>query len=463
MRPSLALVFSVFVVAAGGAVLVLSPSSETSLKSSHQSEKPNIVLLMVDTLRADKLGTYGNPLPVSPEIDELATRGVVFEKVISQTSWTRPSVASLLTSVYPRKLGVMKEQWDVLREDITTLAEALKAGGYYTIGLTANPQLNTVFGFSQGFDEYVDSTVIFSWMKEEEGKKKANRRVRVRTAQEILDEALGRLRQPREQPVFLQLMLMDVHAHALTEESSIEDFLMEDPDRKYTQALRNTSRQIGRFIKALESDTSLNMQNTIVVLTSDHGEGLRDHPAVRGSHGHGNLLYRSQVHVPLIFYGMGQSKLSPHRPQELIPLLDLFPTVLSLAGVEVSGNIDGDSRRQTVLSGTPVQSEGIVFTETQWRHRVNKAAVVSNDWFYIEARDQWEGTAPVELQPFAGTQNGAPTNLADTDHQKEIENLSSRLHDLEGTLNLALPAAGVTAAVSDKEIKQLKSLGYLGK
>jgi arylsulfatase A-like enzyme len=137
--------------------------------------KPNIVLIIIDTLRADKLGCYGSPVEASPEIDELAREGLVFQKVITQSSWTRPSVASMLTSLYPRTLGIYKEEWDVLPDEFLTLPEILQQNGYYTVGLTANPNINRTFNFHQGFDDYSDSTVIFPWMKSEAGKKKSSR------------------------------------------------------------------------------------------------------------------------------------------------------------------------------------------------------------------------------------------------------------------------------------------------
>ena len=417
---------------------------------------------MVDTLRADMLGAYGNTLSPSPEIDSIANKGVIFEKAISQASWTRPSVASLLTSKYPRRLGVMREQWDVLRDDAITLAERFKEEGYLTIGLTANPQLNTVFGFAQGFDQYVDSTVIFSWMKEEEGKQKANKRVRVRNAREILDDALGRLKQPHDNPVFLQLMLMDVHAHALIDEALINDQFKENSDKKYLQAVRNTSREIGRFISELEDNPSLDMQNTLLILTADHGEGLHDHPSVRASHGHGNLLYRSQVHVPLIFYGLGEARLTPRKLSGVIPLLDLYPTVLDLISSKQVSDIDGWSQKNSIINGLPIVSKSEVFTETQWRRKVNKAALVSNDWFYIESRDEWKGTAPIELQQFEGIQDGMITNKAEQEFEK-VREFKIRLLNFETSLKDTEPVDSITASVSSNEIQQLKSLGYLGK
>jgi arylsulfatase A-like enzyme len=117
-------------------------------------EPPNVVLIIIDTLRQDKLSAYGFPEETSPEIDRMAEQGVRFDRVIAQSSWTRPSIGSMLTSQYPRTLGIYKEMDEVLPDDFVTIAEALKEAGYTTIGATANANINTSFNFQQGFDHY---------------------------------------------------------------------------------------------------------------------------------------------------------------------------------------------------------------------------------------------------------------------------------------------------------------------
>ena len=137
------------------AVVACSPARE---------EPPNVVLLIVDTLRADKLGCYGFPADVSPEIDALAAQGVLFEHVVAPSSWTRPSIGALVTGRHPRSLGIFKEQNGILPDAVPTLAEVFAKAGYTTIGITANPHLNRSFNFHQGFDHYFDSDVVYSFM-----------------------------------------------------------------------------------------------------------------------------------------------------------------------------------------------------------------------------------------------------------------------------------------------------------
>ena len=128
------------------------PYSSESTPKLQRSAAPNIVLLIVDTLRPDKLGCYGFPLDTSPELDVLAKEGVLFENVIAQSSWTRPSIASMVTARHPRSIGIYKPRVGILDDHFTLLSEILKENGYTTIGLTANPHLNRFFNFNQGFD-----------------------------------------------------------------------------------------------------------------------------------------------------------------------------------------------------------------------------------------------------------------------------------------------------------------------
>ena len=109
-------------------------------ETTESSKKPHVVMVIIDTLRADRLGCYGYRLPTSPEIDRYASKGVRFANVISQTSWTRPSVASMLTSLHPRSIGIYREEKEILNDRFVTLAEALEQNGYRTLGATANPQ-----------------------------------------------------------------------------------------------------------------------------------------------------------------------------------------------------------------------------------------------------------------------------------------------------------------------------------
>ena len=121
------------------------------IRAAQIEKKPNVVLIIIDALRADKLGCYGFPEEISPEIDQYAKYGVQFQNVFAQCSWTRPSIGSMITSQYPRTIGIYKEKGHSLPDKFLTLAEILGKKGYVTAGITANPNINSVFNFHQGF------------------------------------------------------------------------------------------------------------------------------------------------------------------------------------------------------------------------------------------------------------------------------------------------------------------------
>lgn len=380
-------------------------------KNTSKNTPPSIVLIVIDTLRADALGVYGSQAPASKELDKLVENsGVVFKNAISQASWTRASIASMITGLYPMKTEVRKEKWDSLPLSVNTLAERLKTHGYKTLGITANPQINKDFQFEQGFDRYIESTVVFPWMKKSEGKIKADKDSPIKSSHEIFTEASRLLDEHSgDTPVYLQLLIMDVHAHHRIRLEDVDQDLQSFPNPEYLQAVRRATQSTTSFIK--ETDKKLN-GNAVFLVVSDHGEGLQDHPSVEHSGGHGNLLYRSQVHVPLmIIEGSSYSRFQRGYREHLSQVLDIVPTVLEITGMAHSTEaVDGHSLFPILLDKNSKSINEYAYAETVWRPSVNKAAVISKDWIYINSRDAWPGTSPEELFPFQAPQDGSKNN-----------------------------------------------------
>ena len=197
------------------------------------------------------------------------------------------------------------------------------------------------------------------------------------------------------------------------------------------------------------------------MITSDHGQGLDDHLSVPGSVTHGNLLYESELRVPLIFHHPDdpQGRFAPRRIKTRVSLLDLMPTILDLAGLSAPKGAVGRSLFAMMKGeGGSADLRGVVVAETNWRN-VDKIAVYSDEWKYIENRDGWEGVNPYELQPMGIKEEG---KLTDRIHD-EIE-ISEKMQESLVAWERAFPRAGNTApshAVTEREIDQLKSLGYL--
>jgi arylsulfatase A-like enzyme len=422
------------------------------------SRRPNVVLIIIDTLRADKLGSYGFPAAASREIDQIASSGILFERVISQSSWTRSSHGSFLTSLYPRTIGIYKERWDALREEFTTLAEALKSGGYYTLGFTANPNINSVFNFNQGFDKYVDSRVIFNWMTPKEGQSKAGKGGGFPRASEIFQMALDEAKQAPSSPVYIQINVMEVHGSHKVRNREIDDDLRKYGEAKYLQTIRNVSREVGKFVHEIKNMPG--WEDALFVITSDHGEGLKDHVDVAASTRHGNLLYESQVNVPLIFQRDGGRMESGRRIGNMVRLLDLMPTVLDCVHVDIPKQVAGLSLLDLMQGQSSASSvhPKYAIAETNWR-QVDKSAIYGSDWAFIENRDEWSGVNPKELQKIGTPSNGVLTDKIES-QPGVAEDLEKRLASWEHDHPRAT-AVGPKNKLFASEIEQLKSLGYL--
>lgn len=448
----------------GGRADVPAPGAEATLHGGAAPSQiagglPNVVLIIIDTLRADRLGCYGFTPEISPELDALATDGVRFEQVIVPASWTRPSIGALITGQHPRTLGLYRERAEILAERFTTLAEVLRDNGYATTGLTANPHINSSYNFDQGFSTYIDSHVLFPFMKPA-GEQQNYNKSPVRSARELFAGALETAREAKALPGYLQIDIMEVHEYNRGDNTLTRtEFQAEFRGTKnadYNAAVRQASHDIGEFVSRL---TALpGWEDTLFLITSDHGEGLDDHPGVLRAQFHGFVLYESQATVPLILYRRGwrPSSRVVHRP---VRLIDIFPTLLDLLGIAVPDGLTGRSLSPLLDDASAVIDLPDYFvTESRWR-AVNKIGLYGEDWEYFENRDGWVGVNPVELQSRGGRENGAWT-----DRIGEQPAIAAAMRDYLAAWEEANPPARPTLdqdALSPEEIEQLRSIGYL--
>jgi arylsulfatase A-like enzyme len=426
--------------------------------------RPNIVVIVIDTLRSEALGSYGSPVASSPEIDDLAARGVRFERVTAQCSWTRPSIGSMITSLYPRDLGLYLRHDEVLPDEFTTLAEVLQQAGYTTIGATANPVINEYYNFAQGFDHYIDADVVFDWMPVDQ-----NQVVRgddgrwLPVAGEIFaatEEAIGAHGQS---PYFVFVTIMDVHeffADNIPRPPAYSELFPEIPrdrTRRYMQSVRLASHEIDRFVSSLSSLPG--WEETLYVIVSDHGETLGDHPALAHPKTHGYLVYESQTWVPLILYTSTDRLPRGLAVDTPIRLLDLMPTLLDYAGLEAPDGIEGHSVLPWVLGGDAgVELPEAFVVETRF-NRSRKTAAYSRQWEYVENADGHEGTNPRELHRREHTENGAEPDVS-ADFPEEASRLEAYLREWERR-HPERPATPASDGPSPELIEQLRSLGYV--
>jgi len=363
---------------------------------------PDIAIVLIDTLRADRLGAWGWPRESSAPLDRRIEGGVRFARAWAPSSWTRPSVGSLFTGRLPPTLGITDELSHGLPDELPTLAEALKAHGYATCGATANPNLNAQFGFDRGFTEYTDSTVVFPWMEQSEAQTDHSAE-RLPAGPAVYDAVLRCAAGHADQPVMLFVDVMEVHEYARGPDNDLTRPDLRGhhgaPFGEYDDAVQTAAEQADDFLRRL-SDTP-GWDDGVTVLLSDHGEGLDSHPSTPGSGDHGSLLYRSTLHVPLAMWGKAMEK--PRTVLTDVGLIDVPPTLLALAGAPALGPMDGMSLVPHLGGTRTVGREYGAWTRFRG---VDRDAVLFDDWLYLT--DSVGGA--IELQPRMGEQDGERTD-----------------------------------------------------
>lgn len=438
-------------------------TSETPTASIELKQRPNVVLIIMDTCRQDKLSCYGYPHPTSPALDKLAEDGVRFERAISQCSWTRPSCGSFLTSRFPRTIGLYKEEGEMLGEQFPTIGRVLQQNGYRTIGMTANPNLNTLYNFHLGFDTYIDSNVIFPWMEAQPGDKIRSVNSGLPKATEMFEKALRLLKEPTDKPSYVQINAMEIHEWYISRPMIRPEYrrmFLDAKERypKYLQSVRQLTDDIGNFVEDVRALPGF--EDTLFILVSDHGEGLDSHKSVRNSLWHGWLLYESNVVVPLIFSRKGWNPPSRVVTQP-IRLLELMPTLLDMLGIEKPGDIHGVSVNPLLDgSATEVELPRYLITETHWR-AADKIAAYDPKWKYFNNRTRQPlGLPPRELQEKGGNENGIRTNQLPK-HPKVAVEMASFLIEWEKKYPKADPIKPERELTEDEK-SQLEAIGYLG-
>ena len=365
----------------------------------------------------------------------------------------------MLTSMSPRALGLYREVAEALPDHVLTMAELFREHGYRTLGVNANPNLNAYYNFQQGFDTYLDSRFVFPFMRAE-GADESLPTVPARSARELFDEVILQLDEPapadrgEDSPWFVMVNLLDVHEHnnpaSTLLRPEFSGLFPEARNGEYVRAVRQSSWDIGRFLRALRDRAG--WDNAVYVVTSDHGEGLGDHPGVEKSQGHGVVLYASNAIVPLVVAAT-PPRWEPRVSDRLVGLIDLLPTVLDAAGIPAPEQAAGRS----LLRG---DGDAEYVTETQYRG-TEKIGLYGEDWeLFRHAGEMQEGLAPVELQPAWHRENGERT-----DRSAAHEDVAAEFKKRLGDWVRANPPRKPTAPTQDIDAElaeQLRAVGYLG-
>lgn len=390
--------------------------------------KLNVLLITIDTLRADKLSCYGSQRPKTPHIDDLAARGMLFSRAFANTSTTLPSHANILLGVTPNYHGVHENLNFVVSEKLLTLAEQLKGYGYATGAFVGAYPLDARFGLSQGFDVYNDHydrihTENFSTLE--------------RNADAVIDQALEWL-EHRSSPWFLWIHCWDPHIPY----SPPEPFKTQYKEFLYEGEVAYVDMALGKLFDHIKENNLFD--STLIILTGDHGESLGQH----GEKTHGFFAYNSTIWIPLI---ISHPTTRPGRSGHFVSHIDIFPTVCDVLGIEMPSFLQGTSLLPA-LEGKKI-SERPIYFESLYPFYSRGWAPLKG--FIFENKKFIDSPIP-ELYDLNHDFNEL-NNLAD---RKKIAELTSQLKKIMDDLT---PAARINATqkVDRKTREKLASLGYV--
>ncbi len=395
----------------------------------------NLLLISIDTLRADHLGSYGYR-SVSPNLDRLAKEGVVFEQVYTPVPLTLPAHTSLLTGMYPPATGI-RENGEVLPASIPTLAEQLHAKGFQTAAFVGAFILDRRFGLARGFDEYWGEFPLHRYEGADPGT------IQIRGDQ-VQAAAVKWVDGHASHRFFAFVHFYDLHGPYLMPEAWRQRFSSKPHDGLYDGEIAYVDDLIGKLWEDL---IRLGIADrTVLIITADHGEGLGDH----GEENHGFLLYGSTTHVPLIVRYPNR-QFAGRRIATVASLIDVAPTVCALLGVPSSPSFQGRSLVPE-LSGEERPALP-AYSETLYPYRHFHAAPL---YALRDERFTFVQAPRPELYEYRND----PGELHDLIHTNQAMANSLR-GDLETLLGSMANGPAVSAA-SPEVLEQLKSLGYVG-
>jgi len=412
----------------------------------------NIVLILIDALRPDHLPCYGYDEDTAPAIDRLAGRGIIFGNAISQSSWTKASVASLFTSLYPHNHQAKKWR-DVLPLEITTLAEELKRHGYRTFAVQTNTFIQTRHNFDQGFDEYVESAYPEC------------------TADLVVDRAMeffdGIEAEPKK--FFAYLHFMDTHFPYDAPEAYQRKFIDDDhvgyfdltkvplknirsgamqlfaEDKAHIQALydaeiRFVDDQIRELIDRLKQSGLFD--DTLFIITSDHGEEFWEH----GGFEHGHSMYNELLRVPLIICHPGLE--TRKKIGQLVRLIDVFPTLMGILDLDTEAEMMGVDLSEILAADKEIDLGLLGFSEAIL-YGDEKKAIQSAHFKFIKRM----GTPVYELYDLDKDRRER------NDLRKKRNEFKKLFHEYRKAESR--PYRRVKKNLDEKAKKILESLGYI--
>ncbi|MBW2276079.1 MAG: sulfatase [Deltaproteobacteria bacterium] len=378
--------------------------------SQLSADKPNVIMIVVDTLRADHLSQYGFHLETSPGLDEFASHSTRFENCHTPAPWTRPAVTTIFTGMHPLHHSVTRKT--SLKDRADTLAERLQLAGLETVGISLNPNVSLDFGLGQGFEifveEFGDRATAYTDISQ------------MHRLAQMWFWAKGE----RRDPFFLFMLPMNVHGpykvpkgkkrKALLGRAPVKGFkyyskLMKDimkrgkaaerrPEvtpvmlqslrEKYATAVRYSTDNIAEFFEFLKKQGQYD--NSLIILTADHGEELYDHEGFS----HGYTVYDEVLHVPLFIKEPHQHK--ARVVEEHVEITDIYPTILELLDEEVPAQLDGRSLVPLIEGEKRDESVADKIFVVAWEKRCVAQGILRWPWKLIRIQQNYEGLTDAE-------------------------------------------------------------------
>ena len=398
-----------------------------------------IVLISLDTTRADHLGCYGYSRDTSPNLDALAAEGILFNHAVSPMPMTLPAHSTMMTGTNPYYHQVHDNIYSRLGPSSITLAEILKENGFVTGAIIGAFALDKRFGLDQGFDTYDDDigtenqTSVFQPFSNE------------RPAQEVTTRAQAWLAEHQAEKFFLFVHYYDPHAPYLWHKDTPfkYPFLCQSYNDVYDSEIAYTDRWVGRFIDGLKQ---LGLyDSTLIIVVGDHGESPGDHQESV----HGFFMYHSSIHVPLMIKLPGFS--TALRVDEVAGLIDIVPTVCQLLGIDPPAQVEG----QDLLANTPRDSDRALYCESLTPTTYNSASLLG----LVSSRYKYIHTTRPELYDLCLDPHETD-NVLD-EHPEIAARFEDRLLMMIGGES-DRPSDDSTIPLDEEALARLRALGYVG-
>jgi arylsulfatase A-like enzyme/Tfp pilus assembly protein PilF len=408
----------------------------TASASDRSGSPPNVVVITVDTLRADHLGCYGYKQIHTPNIDGLAADSARFERAFTPVPITLPSHTVIFTGTYPMLNGMHDFSGNRLGAQQQTLASVLKENGYTTGAVVASAVLDSRFGLNRGFDFYYDH---FDFNRLEE----SNLDEMERPGNVVADQALNWLSKNYQKQFFLWMHLYDPHYPYRPPAPYSEEY----KSHLYDGEIAFADEQVGRLLRFLKEKGLY--RNTLIVLSGDHGEGLGEH----GEATHGFFIYNSTLHVPLIFHLPRAA--TAHEVTTPVSTADIMPTVLQVLKIAVPSQVQGTSLLP-IVSGRKQDETPYLYAET----------------FLPRLHFNWSELRGVESERYHFILAPKPELYDLSKDPKELNNLYSEKKAVSEELRTKLAAIiheytpgqelAEKTGLDPALMERLKSLGYAG-